>query len=329
MANLPVPPPKFEARKKEILDQLSVPTTEYTDASPKGSVDEGIRNLIAEINGYAGFVTTSSCAGRVSVFLEGRKKGAVARADGLDAEVDAAEESPSDGARLASTGGKGGGSWLFVSHDPIDAWAETSKGDFSWTSFLGLGPGEEAAPNVAGLEEAERLVHFKFEPMILHILTASNEHAQLVLRCALEAGFRESGALNISEKTAAGADGPTPMVAVRSMGLLFESLVGSERDGKRTCMVSEAYLWRLVSIANERFVENQKRIERFRNALEKATSGKLEGEQWEPKEARLARKRAEGLRRQEEARKEKEKQPADEPRDDAGLYESLQSPENE
>jgi tRNA wybutosine-synthesizing protein 3 len=166
MANLSVPPPKFEARKKDILDQLSVPTTEYTDASPKGSVDEGIRDLIAEINGYAGYVTTSSCAGRVSVFLEGKKKGAVAPADGLDAEVGGPDEAPSDGGRLASAGGKGGGSWLFVSHDPIDAWAQSSKEDFSWTSFLGLGPGEEAASGMAGQDEAERLVHFKFEPMV-------------------------------------------------------------------------------------------------------------------------------------------------------------------
>lgn len=46
----------------------------YADLSPKGTVDAGIRELIGEINAREGLVTTSSCAGRVSVFLEGKKK---------------------------------------------------------------------------------------------------------------------------------------------------------------------------------------------------------------------------------------------------------------
>lgn len=37
-------------------------------------MDAGIRELIGEINAREGLVTTSSCAGRVSVFLEGKKK---------------------------------------------------------------------------------------------------------------------------------------------------------------------------------------------------------------------------------------------------------------
>lgn len=50
-----------------------MPDEEYTDLSPKGTVDAGIRDLIDELNRVDGFVTTSSCAGRVSVFLEGRR----------------------------------------------------------------------------------------------------------------------------------------------------------------------------------------------------------------------------------------------------------------
>lgn len=101
------------------------------------------------------------------------------------------------------------------------------------------------------------------------------------------------------------------MVAVRSMGLLFESLIGSEHAGTRQCLVPEAYLSKLVAIANERFVENQKRIERFRSALSAAFSASPADEQWEPKEARMQRKRAEGLKRQEEARRQKETQRMD------------------
>lgn len=68
-------PPSFARRKEAILAQLAVPDDEYTDLSPKGTVDAGIRDLIDEINGLDGLVTTSSCAGRVSVFLEGRRTG--------------------------------------------------------------------------------------------------------------------------------------------------------------------------------------------------------------------------------------------------------------
>lgn len=140
-------PPAFVERKKKILDQLAIPDTEYTDASPKGSVDEGIRDLIDEINQQSGFVTTSSCAGRVSVFLEGRR---VAEAEGEDE-------------RVAGVGGKGaGGAWLFVSHDPIP---DKDDGVTDWSSQFGL-ENSTAAQNAAPTVKERRLVHFKFEAMV-------------------------------------------------------------------------------------------------------------------------------------------------------------------
>ena len=75
-------PQTFETRKSKILAELSTPDAEYSDLSPKGSVDEGIRDLIQDINGLPGLVTTSSCAGRISVFLEGRKKQQQGRGEG-------------------------------------------------------------------------------------------------------------------------------------------------------------------------------------------------------------------------------------------------------
>ena len=140
-------PPAFTERKKKILDQLAIPDTEYTDASPKGSVDEGIRDLIDEINQQSGFVTTSSCAGRVSVFLEGRRV------------ADAKNEDE----RVAGVGGKGaGGAWLFVSHDPVP-----DKGNrvTDWSSLFGL---EDSATTHDGAAAAKerRLIHFKFEAMV-------------------------------------------------------------------------------------------------------------------------------------------------------------------
>ena len=72
-----LPPPalplSFTNRKTLILSALSVPAEQYDDLSPKGSIDEGIRGLIEGMNASEGWVTTSSCAGRVSVFVEGKR----------------------------------------------------------------------------------------------------------------------------------------------------------------------------------------------------------------------------------------------------------------
>ena len=75
---LPTPGAPFTTRKQAILTHLSAPAESYTDASPKGSVDAGIRHLIDALNAREGLVTTSSCAGRMSVYLEGRKTAAAA-----------------------------------------------------------------------------------------------------------------------------------------------------------------------------------------------------------------------------------------------------------
>ena len=151
MQNLPKPPSLFVSKKEKILEQLAVPNSEYTDASPKGSVDEGIRDLIDEINTHEGLVTTSSCAGRVSVFLEGRKT-----------QLD-----PEETVQLAGVGGKGGGGkWLFVAHDPIQ-----TRGDYetrNWAVVLGFQASSvelNHSSSDRGNEE-RRLIHLKFEPLV-------------------------------------------------------------------------------------------------------------------------------------------------------------------
>ncbi|TVY26990.1 tRNA wybutosine-synthesizing protein 3-like protein [Lachnellula hyalina] len=280
------PPPSFLAKKTRILSQLAVPDSQYDDLSPKGSIDEGIRDLIAEINGIEGCVTTSSCAGRVSVFLEGKKDSssvsvsAVEERNGSEIEGEGREEGNDDddddddiGERgtKAGIGGKGGGGrWLFVSHDPVSI----DKGR-DLAGYLGMerrkGDGDEELG--VGMEAREvRFVHFKFEPMILHILTSSLQQAQNVLSAALQAGFRESGALNL----VAAGEQATPMVGVRSMGLALESIIGYEEGGSGICMVPEAQLGMLLRVGNERFVENGRRIARFRGLL-KEREGEVKG----------------------------------------------------
>ncbi|KAI1391916.1 methyltransferase TYW3-domain-containing protein [Hypoxylon trugodes] len=310
---LPTPPPAFAQRKKRILEQLAVPDAEYADASPKGTVDVGIRGLIDVVNGLDGFVTTSSCAGRVSVFREGCKKvgGESSSADG-----DGNGEGEGEGARSRTTagvGGKGGGgNWLFVSHDPVPL-EGVDGAERDLEGLLGLKGGDREERGITrgdavGDVTAMRLVHFKFEPMILHVLTASPEHAQLLLRCGLQAGFRESGAVSLT--AAAGEQHATPIVAIRSMGLSFESLIGyqsGDDDSSLQCTVSPTYLRTLIGIANKRFIENAKRIARFEAALAEATGpSNTNGEEWEDAQVRRERKRAEGLKRREELQKQRQ-----------------------
>lgn len=156
-------PGGFTQRKARILSDLEVPDSSYTDASPKGSVDGGVRELISEINSHPGLVTTSSCAGRASVFLEGQKAPPTQAPDGT------APASP-DGPllRLAGeVGGKGGGGhWLYVSHDPFPAGE-----DGSWASLL-FGycrmarSADPVSPGIDLSSSSTRLIHFKFEPMV-------------------------------------------------------------------------------------------------------------------------------------------------------------------
>lgn len=154
-------PQSFISKKACILQALSVPEAEYDDLSPKGSIDVGILDLISEINALEGCVTTSSCAGRISVFLEGHKR---KDGEGVDGER---ENEQAEGTR-AGVGGKGGGGrWLFVSHDPVEGLMEER-----WMEGLGMSEGYEEKLEVG---TGARLVHFKFEPMvsILFLLTAS------------------------------------------------------------------------------------------------------------------------------------------------------------
>jgi tRNA(Phe) wybutosine-synthesizing methylase Tyw3 len=156
-------PSSFVSKKSHILSSLSVPAEEYDDLSPKGSIDAGIRDLIDNINAQEGFVTTSSCAGRISVFLEGKK------ATGSDADEESTDVKGV--VTTAGIGGKGGGGrWLFVSHDPV-----VDEYDGFWAERLGVRnrPDEKALQD--RITRETRLIHFKFEPMV-SFFTYSNSH---------------------------------------------------------------------------------------------------------------------------------------------------------
>jgi tRNA wybutosine-synthesizing protein 3 len=123
-----------------------------------------------------------------------------------------------------------------------------------------------------------------------------------VLTAALSAGFRESGAVSLG--TAKGGES-TPMVAVRSTGYSFDSIIGYQDEmGRNVSLVDERYLRTLVAIANDRFRINTERIARFRKALMEGfrrSDGQVDDSgkpRWEDADARKLRKREEGLARQ-------------------------------
>jgi tRNA wybutosine-synthesizing protein 3 len=151
----------FQVKKRKILEQIEVPDEEYTDLSPKGSIDMKIRDLVYEINKVDGLVTTSSCSGRISVFLEGQKKSSLQPSQGDSEELldnqDLAQQQVT-----ASPGGKGGGKWIFVSHEPVlqDSSSKTSS---TFHNFFGM-TSNKPSDSIVG--PGERFVHFKFEAMV-------------------------------------------------------------------------------------------------------------------------------------------------------------------
>lgn len=130
-------------------------------------------------------------------------------------------------------------------------------------------------------------------------MCASLHHAQPILAAAINAGFRESGVQSLKNLDDANA---FPMVAIRSSGLAFESIVGSQFEGDENndevySVVAENYLQILIQIANERFKTNTERIKRFEEDLFRREAPP--SAVWEDSKTRQARKRAEGLELQE------------------------------
>ncbi|KAI5284191.1 hypothetical protein KEM52_003025, partial [Ascosphaera acerosa] len=135
---------------------------------------------------------------------------------------------------------------------------------------------------------------------ILHVMAASLKHAQPVLAAATSAGFRESGLQSLrclDDGTAC------PVVAIRSAGLQLQSVIGYQEDAADgsapvyRSVVTESYLQTLLALANDRFLANTRRKERFQQKLLDLCTGSRRPAGWEDAESRRQRKRADGLQR--------------------------------
>jgi tRNA wybutosine-synthesizing protein 3 len=140
----------FESSKRTVLHKLKV----EADRSPKGSIDEPIKEFVSLVNSTNDFVTLSSCSGRLSLFAYSSRNLVTDDKEGFASN-------------------KGEGTWIYVSHGPEIA----PKNDL----FKYL------------LTDSEKNILLKTEPMIFHIQARSLDASSALLRVAFDAGFRESG----------------------------------------------------------------------------------------------------------------------------------------
>ncbi|KAK7681127.1 hypothetical protein QCA50_015742 [Cerrena zonata] len=264
----------FDQKKQSILKEISA--NELTpDASPKGTIDEMCIPIIDLINSNKDMVTTSSCSGRVSVFLEGVK-------DILDVND-------------VQIGAKGNyGHWLFVTHDPksLPNWYKSI--DFKYDT-------DEQLKLSSMIDQKSRFILFKFEPLILHVKCRDLQMANALYTSAMGCGFRETGI------------GSNNIVGIRisikldvPIGYLNKSTTGEELIS----FVTQDYLQIITQLSEDRFKENFKKLDSLYKAIEqlnsKAVSSSATTEKQESKEDRKQRKMAEGLARREAVRAEKE-----------------------
>ncbi|XAR65643.1 tRNA(Phe) [7-((3-amino-3-carboxypropyl)-4-demethyl)wyosine(37)-N(4)]- methyltransferase [Bertholletia excelsa] len=198
---------EFEKRKTATLASM---TSSEPDKSPKGFLDASIIPLLNAINSHPSYFTTSSCSGRISIL----------------SQPTAAANATKKKAR--------GGTWLFISHDPVEP-----------DSILTLLFNSPPIP-------PSNLV-FRFEPLIIAVECKDLSSAQNLVSLAISCGFRESGITSVNKRV---------IIAIRCSIRLEVPLGDSER-----VLVSSEYVRYLVGIANEKMEANRQRTDSFFNAL--------------------------------------------------------------
>jgi tRNA wybutosine-synthesizing protein 3 len=145
------------------------------------------------------------------------------------------------------------GQWLFVSHDPV-----TFEDMFSMhIEYISPRP----------LEPTWQCVSFKFEPFILHVESPHYEAAQRLFTLVYNLGWRQSGMVPSKKH----------MVMIKST-LKLDVPIGYYDIQTRVLysIVSQEYLKVLVDMGMQKFLENQKRMDRLLQVLETELASLLE-----------------------------------------------------
>lgn len=212
----------FDQKKASILAEIR---SDKPDLSPKGDVDVLCYPIMDLINSHSDMVTTSSCSGRLSVFLEGDKKH-----NGVQ-----------------KSGGKGeGGRWLYVTHkcDEVTGWIDKIDRE----SYTFVQDGFENA--IKDPVSSNRLVLYKYEPFILHVKCRDFAMASKLYNTAMGCGFRESGI------------GSNNLVAIR-INIKLDVPVGywDEKSNKVAFCVPADYITLIDSLTSSKFQENARKMQ--------------------------------------------------------------------
>ncbi|KAK5782436.1 hypothetical protein RI543_000373 [Arxiozyma heterogenica] len=257
----------FDQKKKAILEEIN---SLEPDLSPKGTIDQLCLPIMHLINSHKDMVTTSSCSGRISVFVEGEKL--------INREE-------------AKSGGKGlGGRWLFVTHeqDKVLNWLDKIS-DTEQIQFL---PADDTTNE---FDNSVRYVLYKYEPFILHVKCRDFQMASKLLNVAMSCGFRESGI------------GSNNIVAIR-INIKLDVPIGfinTKNNNTLTFFVSKQYINNILNkLTLSKFIENKKKMNELYATIDKEiiSSLNVQSESKETKEERRERKRREGLERQRQLR---------------------------
>lgn len=154
----------FDQRKQHTLQTINfctespgdISSAAVGDKSPKGFVDERILPLCSLINRHPNMFTTSSCSGRICLWV--------------DVETKRKNQNGSTISAVSAIN-----KWLYVAHDL--AIAQDAQNAFDKRPF----------------QASAALVYLKMEPMILHVECRDLDTAIDLLHKALSAGFRNSG----------------------------------------------------------------------------------------------------------------------------------------
>jgi tRNA(Phe) wybutosine-synthesizing methylase Tyw3 len=245
-------PQSYHQRKAHVLAQLS---SGEIDKSPKGFIDEHIADLCHWINKRPNIYTTSSCSGRITLFLHG-------------------EESK-------------GGHWLLATHDktteeevansllqliPKNDAEKYNFGEFfkdgkipeteqsnqnHQNDQIGQNHQNDAAnndlKNITYPLTKDSTVYFRFEGAIMCVETQDIETASKFIVVAHETGYRESGLTSLTSRY---------VVNVRG-ALRFD--IPIMLNGK--LLVSVEYIKEIIKLANDYMDQNWAKIDKFWNNL--------------------------------------------------------------
>lgn len=258
----------FDQKKQSILDEINETSASTPDLSPKGTIDEICMPIIELINSNKDMVTTSSCSGRVSVFLEGIK-----------------DLHNINDIQIGAKGNQG--HWLFVTHDK-----ESLPNWYKQVAFKYTGENNKFA---AMLNNNTRYILYKFEPLILHVKCRDLTSANALYSAAMGCGFRESGI------------GSNNIVGIRISIKLDVPIGYLDGEEQLVSFVSQEYLEVLTMLSEDRFQENFKKLNALYKAIEILNNVPPKPEvHIESKEERRQRKMEEGMARRDAVRAEKE-----------------------